>query len=231
MRKEIEALKRGLAGHLRLAVIPTAIPVTADLTAPFAERHPEVGFTVLSRSSVDILGLLENLEIDAGVTYLDNEPLGRVHAIPLYRERYRLLIPSSFPLARQERVTWAEAARAPLCLLTPDMQNRRIIDALLKEAGMTLSPSLESNSLITLFAHVATGRWASVMPAKLADFFGLAGDFRSIPIVGPDVSHAIGLVVPPREPMTPLTAALARYARAIAPTLDADWDEIAVRAR
>jgi hypothetical protein len=33
---------------------------------------------VLSRTSIEVLGLLENLEIDAGVTYLDNEPLGRV---------------------------------------------------------------------------------------------------------------------------------------------------------
>ena len=48
-------------------------------------------FTILSRTSIEILTLLENLEIDAGVTYLDNEPLGRVTAVPLYRERYRLL--------------------------------------------------------------------------------------------------------------------------------------------
>jgi DNA-binding transcriptional LysR family regulator len=66
-------------------------------------------------------------------------------------------------------VTWAEVAKVPLCLLTPDMQNRRIIDELLRGAGGTPQPTLESNSMIVLFAHVRTGRWASVMPAKLAD--------------------------------------------------------------
>ena len=45
----------------------------------------------MSRTSIEVLEQLENLEIDAGVTYLDNEPLGRVTAVPLYRERYRLL--------------------------------------------------------------------------------------------------------------------------------------------
>ena len=35
-------------------------------------------FTILSRTSIEILRMLENLEIDAGMTYLDNEPLGRV---------------------------------------------------------------------------------------------------------------------------------------------------------
>ena len=35
-------------------------------------------FTIYSRTSIEILDLLDNLEIDAGITYLDNEPLGRV---------------------------------------------------------------------------------------------------------------------------------------------------------
>jgi DNA-binding transcriptional LysR family regulator len=46
------------------------------VTTPFRARHPEVQFTILSRTSVEILAHLENLEIDAGLTYLDNEPLG-----------------------------------------------------------------------------------------------------------------------------------------------------------
>ena len=79
--------------------------------------------------------LLDNLEIDAGLTYLDNEPLGRVNAVPLYREHYRLLAAADAPLADREQVTWAEVAQVPLCLLTPDMQNRRIIDRLLRDAG------------------------------------------------------------------------------------------------
>jgi DNA-binding transcriptional LysR family regulator len=90
MRQEIRALKRGLAGHLRIAAIPTALPIVASLTTPFRTRHPEVDFTILSRNSLEVLTMLENLEIDAGLTYLDNEPLGRVRAVALYHERYRL---------------------------------------------------------------------------------------------------------------------------------------------
>ena len=58
--------------------------------------------------------------------------------------------------------------------------------------------------MIVLFSHVRTGRWASVMPEKLASTLGLTGTVRSIPIVEPDAAHTIGLVVPHREPMTPL---------------------------
>ena len=52
------------------------------------------------------------------------------------------------------------------------MQNRRIIDSLLRSAGGEPSPTLESNSMIVLFAHVRTGKWASIMPAKLAETLG-----------------------------------------------------------
>jgi DNA-binding transcriptional LysR family regulator len=219
MRQEVHSLKHGLAGRLTLSAIPTALAMVETLTTPYRARHPNVQFTVYSRTSIEVLGELENLEIDAGLTYLDNEPLGRVTAVPLYRERYRLLVAADAPLGNRETVTWAEAARVPLCLLTPDMQNRRIIEHLLRDTGVDPNIMLESDSMILLYSHVRTGRWASVMPARLAATLGLTDTLRAIPIVEPEASHTIGLVVPAREPMTPLTAALVAEARLIAPLL------------
>ena len=220
LRQEMTALKQGLVGRLRIAAIPTALAMVAALTTPFRARHPDVRFTILSRTSIEVLTLLENLEIDAGVTYLDNEPLGRVNSVPLYHERYHLLIAADAPLGNRATVTWTEVAQVPLCLLTPDMQNRRIIEQLLRAAGGDPQPTLESNSMIVLFAHVRTGRWASIMPAKLAETLGLTATIRAIPIVEPEAVHSIGLVVPMREPMTPLNAALVAEARRVAPTLE-----------
>jgi DNA-binding transcriptional LysR family regulator len=220
MRQEIDALKRGLAGHVRIAAIPTALAMTAMLTTPYRANHPDVRFTIVSRTSIQVLSMLENLEVDAGLTYLDNEPLGRVNAVPLYYEEYRLLTSSSGLLGTRDMVTWAEVARIPLCLLTPDMQNRRIIDGLLRSAGAEPAPTLESNSMIVLFAHVRTGKWASIMPAKLAETLGLTESVRAIPIVEPAVTHAVGLIVANREPNTPLVRALVAEARQLAKRLE-----------
>ena len=220
MRQELRALKHGLVGRLKVAAIPTVLPMVSALTTPYRAKHPNVTFTVLSRTSIEILSMLENLEIDAGLTYIDNEPLGRVRAVPLYLEQYRLLTSETSPLGDRNSVTWAEVAKIPLCLLTPDMQNRRIIDQLLRAAGGGVSdPTLESNSMIVLFSHVRTGRWASVMPEKLADTLGLTERLRSIPIVEPEAVHSIGLVVPDREPMPPLAAALVAEAKLLAERL------------
>src|SRR5690348_12871593 len=117
MREEINSLRHGLSGRLRIAAIPTALAMVASLTTPYRERHPNVQFTIWSRTSVEVFELLDNLEIDAGITYLDNEPLGRVNAIPLYRENYRLLTSADAPLGNRDRVTWAEVGQVPLCLL------------------------------------------------------------------------------------------------------------------
>ncbi len=220
MREEINSLRHGLTGRLRIAAIPTALAMVAALTTPYRERHPNVQFTIYSRNSIEVLDLLENLEIDAGITYVENEPLGRVSTVPLYRERYRLLTSADAPLGNRDSVTWAEVAQVPLCLLTPDMQNRRIIDRLLKSAGGESRPTLESDSMILLFSHVRTGRWASVMPAKLAATLGLTDTLRAIPITDPEAVQTIGLVVPSRAPMIPITAALVEQARRVAPSLD-----------
>lgn len=219
MRDEVHALKHGLAGRLRIAAIPTTLAMIETLTTPYRERYPEVRFRVLSCNSAEVLHLLENLEVDAGLTYIDNEPLGRVTTVALYRERYQLLTSADTPLGNREQVTWAEVAKVPLCLLTPDMQNRRIIEGLLRDSGGDPQPTLESNSMILLYAHVRTGRWASVMPARLAATLGLTDVLRAIPIVEPEASHTIGLVVPAREPMTPVTAALVAEAKRVAPLL------------
>ena len=220
MREEINALRHGLSGRLRIAAIPTALAMVAALTTPYREKHPNVTFTIWSRTSIEILELLENLEIDAGITYLENEPLGRVSSIPLYHERYRLITSADAPLGNRASVTWSEVAGVPLCLLTPDMQNRRIIDRQIKATGRDSRPTLESDSMILLFSHVRTGRWASVMPQKLAETLGLTGTIRSIPIIEPEAVQTIGLVVPSREPMMPNTAALVQEAKRLAPILD-----------
>lgn len=220
LRDEMRTVRSGLSGNLRIGVIPTALPMVADLTAPFTARHPNVRVTLLSRTSVEILAGIETLELDAGITYLDNEPLGRVAQVPLYAEFYRLLCAPGTPLADRAQVTWAEVSGQPLALLTGDMQNRRIVNQHLAEAGAEVRAGIESNSTIALIAHVLTGNWCSVVPMRLAAMFARGGQLRSVPIIEPEAEHLVGLVVARRDPQTPVLSALmdeaARLDRSIA---------------
>ena len=214
MRQDLDVMQHGLDGHVRLAVIPTALPLVVRLTAPLRSRHPGVRFTILSRASERVLQLLENLEVDVGLSYLDNEPLGHVRTIPIDEERYSLLSRRDGAFEGRASVTWAEVARLPLCLLTPDMQHRRIVDQMLRASGGAPEPTLVSDSATVLLTHVRTGHWASILPHRFIEETD-----RSIvatPIIEPDVRHSVGLVLPHRELSTSIVRALASEARRLA---------------
>ncbi len=210
-RQEMRTARHGLSGIVRLAVIPTALTWAARLTARFSQNHPNVRFMILSRTSTEILKMLENLEIDAGISYLDNEPLGRVTTEALYRERYTLVAHRDSDLAMQDRITWEDLAGERICLLTPDMQNRRIINEAFMEAGVAPEAQIESNSTVVLAAHVDAGGWVTVLPHDMAQFL-CAGKPQLVirPIEGGGMDHSVGLVAPFREPHTPVIDALIR---------------------
>lgn len=212
MKEEMRAARSGLSGDLRLAVIPTALSAVSELTAALARAHPNVRFTILSAPSTEILAMLDDLRVDAGVTYLDNEPLGRVVTVPLYDERYVLIVRADAPQAAAPSLAWADLAGLHLALLTPDMQNRRIIGGHLAAAGVAGAPSVETNSTIVLISHVLRG-WATVLPLRSAEIFLENAPLAAVPLRDPEARNAVGLVAPWREPHTPVIAALLREAR------------------
>ncbi len=215
LKEEMRAARTGLAGRVRIAVIPTALSLVSLLTAPFQQKHPDVTFSILSATSLQVMSMLENLQIEIGITYVDSELPTRVVTIPLIDERYYLVISRDSPLSSRKMISWKELSNLPLCLLTPDMQNRRIIDRHLAEAGAIVNPRLESNSMIVLFSHVRTGKWASIMPLDVARSFGFADEIVTIPVADPEALHRVGVVALEREPNTPIISALLHEARGI----------------
>jgi DNA-binding transcriptional LysR family regulator len=219
LREEMRHTRHGLAGQLRIAVIPTALTWASKLSSRFGEKHPNVRFTILSRTSIEILSMIDNLDVDAGISYLDNEPMGRVSTEPLYEERYMLVCAAGSPFARRSSVGWSELQGQKLCLLTPDMQNRRIINKNLIEAGVEPEARIESNSTVVLVANVAGSDWLTVLPEDIARFHADGKDLVLLPLTGAGRGHVVGLVAPWREPHTPVLEALLEEARRMS-TLD-----------
>jgi DNA-binding transcriptional LysR family regulator len=204
LRHGLEEIDKGLTGRLRIGAIPTALPIVSHLTGPFYARFPGVTVAVLSLNSHEIERGIEDFELDAGLTYLDAEPIERVKAKPVCIEEYMFLTPSTGDFARRIKVSWSEAAGAPLCLLTPDMQNRRIIDGVFRSVGAKPVPAMETNSIFNLVSHVSAGLWSAIVPRQLLRFFGVPKGTRAIELVEPTARRTIGLVMSDREPPSPL---------------------------
>ncbi len=197
-----------LVGRLVLGVIPSALPMASFLTKAMNVVHPSVDFTILSHSSEDIIRALNDFSIEAGITYLDNEPVEGLMRAELYAENYCLFVSADHTLAQAESVTWHDAAQQPLCLLTPNMQNRRIIDRAFAVAKVHPTPRLETNSIMNLISSVKSMGLCSIMPEYFKNALGNLEGVVAVPLVEPTVSHKVGLVAVDRDPQSPLIAAL-----------------------
>jgi DNA-binding transcriptional LysR family regulator len=177
------------------------------LISSFQRDHPRVRIKVLSSSSIEIQRGLDIFDLDAGVSYLDNEPLLRVGTLPLYSERYFLVTGDRRVFRGRKSVTWAEAADLPLCLLTPDMQNRRIVDAIFQKAQHVPAPLVETNSLLALYAQVRSRGMATILTQASLYVLGMPRWLRAFPLVAPAARRTIGLVYPDRKPQQPVARA------------------------
>jgi DNA-binding transcriptional LysR family regulator len=207
MRQEAAQCHRQLTGTLRLGAIPTTLAVSPLLTEPFQHDYPGVGVTLISLSSDEMIRQLDSFELDLGLTYLDDPRLKGFRTLPLYRERHVLLARSPAPRLIKSNLCWRDLAELPLCLLTQNMQNRRLIDAAFREADIIPNVMLETDSVFALYAHVRSATLYSVVPHSLLNLFEMRQEVTALPLL-PELSREIGLIARRQELASPLQDAV-----------------------
>ena len=219
LRQEIEAAKGALSGQVVVGAVPTTLTFASRVPALLRVSHPKLLIQILSLSSSRIHQGLVDFSIDAGVTYLDHElPPGLV-VEPLYREQYVLLSPAALLPQQQapSTVPWSAAIDLPLCLLTRDMRNRRILDTIFEEVvGRRPAPVMETNAFTALLAMVASGAAATVAPEAIADGLQIPQTVWRAPLAEPEVTTPIGVVLADNEPKPPALTALVKALKDIA---------------
>lgn len=223
LRQEVTALQTGLTGELRLGVIPAASTTVALLTDPFCAAHPLVRVRLeMNLRSARIVERIRRFELDAGVLYPDQQDTADLVVTPLYQEQPVLITSAELVTGASSTITWSEAVELPLCLLTPGMRGRRLIDDALATQGIRAAPQLETDSVVTLLAHVRTGRWASIVPQPWIEALGVPPGVSALRLDQPAVTALIALVTNKAEPGSLITRALLQAARGahIAEALD-----------
>lgn len=207
--------KGELSGQLRLGVIPTAEPLIALVSAAVLDRYPGMTITALSHTHADIERGLAEHTFEAGISYLESITLADLQSIPLYAERY--VVVGAGKLLRRHRngISWRDAAELPLCLLSQDMTNRKLVNGLFAAAGTLPTRVVESNTLVGVLSHVLSQRWCSVLPDAMLPFIEGARGLMALALHTPEVSYRVGLIYPQRTPLPPLTRALTEIARSL----------------
>jgi len=114
MRQELEQAKGGLQGVLTIGVVPTALPYAASLSTALRARHETLAISIQSLSSTQITRALQDITIDAGITYEESATGAELRFDRLYLERYVLLTPAHLAPRASGTATWTEAASLPL---------------------------------------------------------------------------------------------------------------------
>jgi len=229
MLADLERMQGRLTVTARLGAIPTAVPASPFVTTEFLSRNPAASVRIEALSSREIARRLADFEIDAGLTYLDDEALPGTRSVELYREHYVLVASADDSLMGQPEVTWADAAGLELCVLTTTMRNRRILDANMAAEGIHYRPAVEADSVDALYAHLTHTRRATIASTAWLPQLGVPQGFSARPMVKHGPSPAIGLVVLDRAPASIVAAALVAVATDIdlAARIDHFWNESA----
>lgn len=214
LQQELGSRSGQPVGVLRLGAVPTAVPVATRFITMLQARHGGVRPVLTSMSSTGIETGLRQLSLDLGLGFMEREgprTAGFVE-LPQYAERYYLVRRTSRSLrtlpgnagkpALDATITWAEAARLPLCLLTSDMHNRSIVDAAFARAGVRVQPVLETNSIPTLALSVQAEELASVMPGALVAVVQGDAALQIQPLTQPDLTTPVGFFTARGTPPT-----------------------------
>lgn len=216
LEQDLHSREGDPAGHLLIGAVPTAMPIAARFAGMLQDRHPRIVPSLRSMSSTELETRLECMAIDMGLGYTERMDGSRslLRALPQYTEHYFLLRKTAGASPESLRIgapmTWAETADLPLCLLSSEMHNRTIVDRAFASAGVHASPSIETNSILTLALSVVAGRVCSIMPGALVGTARGYGGLEALPLVSPQVEVPIALMVhDSNRPSRALEAALA----------------------
>ena len=203
LQQDLRSVASKPVGNIVIGAVPTAVPIAARFAAMLQAQYPGIMPTVLSMTSDEIENGLVKLSLDLGLGYTDRLQTKtlRLRSLPQYTEYYFLVQKSAKPNAGNRlkigaKITWQQASGLPLCLLTPDMHNRTIVDAVFAEAGVTVKPIIETNSLLTLALSVVAGEVCSILPGAMLDTVRGYAELEALPLKSPLLATPIGFMMP-----------------------------------
>jgi DNA-binding transcriptional LysR family regulator len=197
LRQDLHSGAGSPRGALAIGAVPTTIPVAARFASQLQARYRGIKPVVRSLSSHEIETGLENLSLDMGLGYTDRG--AKFTALPQYVEQYfllrRAMVGAGESLHLGPVIGWREAAAMSLCLLTPEMHNRTIVDAAFRQAGVAVQPAVETNSIVTVVLSVLDGEVCTVLPGALMALVRGYKGLEALPLRQPEVRTPIGFMV------------------------------------
>ena len=204
MRNEVNQMRGDLSGDLRIGAMPSMSPLLPMVLQMVRTRYPNVRVIVSFIGHEDMRIGLDNFTLDVAISYMDNVSIGRRNVLPIYVERFSLLVPDTEQFRGRDRISWAEASLLPLGMLKPSMHERWFVDQAFNKAGVKPEPKVESESILHLMFQVQFADLCTIIPSHFTRFPGLHPGTKALALVDPVLHREVGLFWAEAETTMPM---------------------------
>jgi LysR family hydrogen peroxide-inducible transcriptional activator len=151
-------------GTIKLGIFPTLAPYLLPHIIPvIRQRYPDLRLQLAEEKTEDILHMLDQGRLDAGLLALPIEEQGMEIEI-LFDEPFVMAMPSSHPLCDKQSIGLEDLEGAELLLLEEGHCLRQHALAVCKLAGAHERVDFHATSMETLRQMVATNAGVTLMP-------------------------------------------------------------------
>lgn len=187
-------------GHVRVACLASvAIRVLPPVIDAFAHEHPSVRVSIRDDTGSGVEQRVLERAADFGIA---GGPVRNptIEFTPLFDEPYRLACPADHPLAREERVSWAQVVRHDYIALGEETNIGRQLKSTLNAAGEIPNVVHEVSQLGTVWGLVDKGLGVSALPESACPEHG---HIKVVELTGPKVSRKVGTLTVRDRSLTP----------------------------
>lgn len=209
----------GLHGRVRVGITPVIGEiVTRPLVRAIRERHPQLSLCFTSGFSGHLVDWLKRDELDCCIAYAAAADT-LIQTVPVLDETLLLISPPARGLSAGQPVPFARLASEALVLPSAAHGSRGVLDVIAARAGITLSPSLEVDSVTSMIDLVRDGLGTTVMPFAAVRHHVMSGELVAVPLVDPVPHCTVSVVYPTDRPVPPAAHFVGRMFAAVAADL------------
>ncbi|WPK13585.1 LysR family transcriptional regulator [Lysinibacillus louembei] len=163
--QEFAEITRPGYGEVSFGFIHTlGMEVVPDLMARMSERYPHMQFTLTQSTSLRLLKLLEDGDIDLCLSQKIESKLLDINWVELWTEELFVIVPENHPLAEREYIQLVEIKDDPFISIKRGNSLRQMVDTLFESVGVTTNTTFSAEEMHTVAGFVGSGLGVSLIP-------------------------------------------------------------------
>jgi len=189
-------------GTVRLATVHTlSYYFVAEVFSLFVSTHPDVNLSLLSRSSPEVVALVENGKADLGFVYDSAVDCGSLASKPLFEDEMALVVLDSSPLESPQDLS-------TLGLRLVGFPAHYALRRMIHSAGLQATYVAEAETIDAMLKLVSAGVGHCILPSRIPDRLLADYGLRKVSIDRPALRRRVVAISHTGKAMAPLTSDL-----------------------